>query len=144
MFLLLPACSPKVEFRDCTKGLADVDLVLDRGEAELGSYVGDIGRRLRIQCVPREEIGDIQNCWVPEEQVPVTDGCTRQLGSPLHDTLPDPPLQAVVVVAQDRSAARVLAHEVAAHWKKDGLGCYNHSAKCWDKAMEARIKEGIR
>lgn len=139
LLLLLIGCSRGTELRECSVGLDDVDLVVDRCSEEYGDWVEDVADRLVVKCVPRAEIDSVDNCM--REGV---DGCTVRLGN-VTGNLGEPTGKSRVVAADDVSVSRLLCHEIPAHWR-DGELCGDHSDVCYDdtvKAFEIQCKDGI-
>ncbi len=135
--ILLTACNPGLQLIDCTKGVEDVEEVLARGAA-VDPVVEEISRRLDLICVSHEEIATEKYCWRD------VDGCTVQLGTPPGEW--NPKWRAIVPVANDRSTARVTAHEIQhwIQWNEPTRGCPGHTDDCWDWELEAELKLDIR
>lgn len=137
--LLALGCTRGIEYRDCTKGLEDVNLVVGRCSEEYGEWVEEVADRLIVQCV--EDTGSKQACWNPEAT-----GCTVRLGDDLGNATGDPPHKALVIARQDVSVSRLLCHEIPAHWRESGI-CPTHGPECYGKdvqAFELKCKVGVK
>lgn len=135
----LAACS-KIDLIDCSKGVDQVDQVVDFCSQEYGDWVHDVADRTDVRCLPREELGSKAACWAES-----VDGCTVRLGAPTGN-LGEPSTSAKVFAAEDVSVSRLLCHEILAHWREDGL-CGDHGPECYGeevRALEAKCKEGVQ
>lgn len=138
--LLLTGCSRGIEYRNCTRGLEDVDLVIDRNAEKYGPWVETVADRLLVKCVAPEDMGLTSACWRKG-----LDGCTVQMGGPTGN-LGEPSTKAVVVADSNVSVARLLCHEIPAHWRETGM-CRTHGPECYGPevvAFEEECKKGVR